>query len=87
MATNFIFLNDGVFEMSISDQQIPSSPFIPEDNKQFYTLAVHPKSGDIYLSDALDYVQASNIYRYDSSGELIHEFKGGIITGGFFFAE
>lgn len=50
-----------------------------------YSMGMDPTNGDIYVSDALDYVQPSRIYRYDKNGQLLHSFTAGIISGNFAF--
>ena len=50
-----------------------------------YSFSVDPLNGDFYLSDALDYVQSSRIYRYNSNGDFIHSFTAGINAGNFCF--
>lgn len=79
------YLNSGVYQMSINDVALPSAPLITEGSKSFYALGVHPVSGEVYVGDAIDYVQKSSVYRYKSNGDLISTFKAGIITGDFKF--
>jgi hypothetical protein len=52
---------------------------------EFYTIAVNPASGDVYVSDVKDFVSKSTIYRYSREGALLDEFSAGIIAGDFFF--
>jgi len=54
--------------------------------QNIYGMNVDPKSGDIYLADALDYNQASRILRYAATGELLDSFDAGVISNGFFFS-
>jgi len=61
-------------------QKITSLPV-----QNVYGLAVDPQTNQLYLSDALDYNQNADIFRYRSNGELINQFKGGLLTNGFFF--
>jgi len=61
--------------MSISDTTLPSTPFINGNGKLFYTLSVDASNGEIYVSDAIDYLQRGSIYRYSASGNLIDQFK------------
>ena len=53
--------------------------------QQFYGLGIDPYNKDIYLSDAIDYVQSGVIYRLDSSGNEIDVFTAGIIPNQFLF--
>lgn len=80
------YLNNGIYKMSINDAALPTAPFIPKGSKNFYGLGVHPTTHDIYASDALDYVQKSNIYVYDvNAGVQKRAFKAGINANGFYF--
>lgn len=83
--TTLYFVNGGIFSMSINSGILPSNPIIPADGRILYTLAVDPNTGELYASDAIDYVQASDIYRYSASGNLMESFKGGTITASFWF--
>lgn len=77
--------NEGIFKMLPSDTNLPSQVFIPSQSWNVYGMNVNPENGDLYISNALDYQQASNIMRYSNSGMLIDQFKAGIITNGFVF--
>ncbi len=63
----------------------PGWPFIHSSATNIYSIGVEPVTGDVYVSDALDFVQQSRIYRYNKSGTLIHSFTAGIISGNFAF--
>ncbi len=75
----------GVYRMSINDLEIPSTAFIPENGRLFYALGVDPKNTDIYVSDAIDYLQAGWVFRYNNCAVLIDSFKTDIIPSGFCF--
>lgn len=77
--------NGGVYKMSITSEALPGVPFIPEDGKLFYALGVDPNDGDIYVSDAIDYLQPGWVYRYAINGSLIDSFKTDIIPASFCF--
>ncbi|MDX2173706.1 MAG: hypothetical protein SFY56_11345 [Bacteroidota bacterium] len=79
------YLNDGVYRMSISSSSLPQTPIIAQGNKNFYGLGINPNDYTIYASDALDYIQKSNIYVYDINGNLKQNFKAGLISNGFYF--
>ncbi len=79
------YLNNGICRLTINNAAL-QVPIIEKGNKNFYALAVNPRNGDVYVSDALDYIQKSNIYSYkSSSGEVRNQFKAGIIAGNFYF--
>jgi hypothetical protein len=46
---------------------------------------VNPFNNEVYVSDAKDFVQRSEVYRYRSDASPVGSFKAGIITGGFYF--
>ena len=79
------YLNQGVFRMSILDISLPNTAIIAENGKNFYGLGIHPTTSEIYVSDAVDYVQKSLILRYSSNGVLKTSFNAGIISGNFVF--
>jgi hypothetical protein len=81
----YYFDNNGVNAISINDTVAPVNPFSPVNGRNLYGLGVDPGNGDLYTSDALDYVQRSEVYRYDKNGNLIQVFTAGVISGNFAF--
>ncbi|HRS53519.1 MAG TPA: YncE family protein [Bacteroidales bacterium] len=79
------FFNDGVCKMSIYSTSLPQNAFINQGNKLFYGLAVEPTTGNIYVSDAIDYVQKGTVFIYSPAGYLLKSFKAGIIPSTFCF--
>ena len=67
-------MNTNVFQMSINDLALPTSAFITKQSQNFYGLGVNPHTGEVLVSDAVDYVQRGVIYRYKSNGNLIGTF-------------
>jgi len=78
------YLNNGVNKLSIYSSSLPSSSIINQNGAVFYGLGISP-TNDIYVSDAVDYVQSGIVYRYDSTASLVHQFSVGIIPQGFWF--
>jgi hypothetical protein len=80
------FLDNGVYQMPVSSAAIPSSPFIPANGHLYYGLGIHPSSGNIFVTDAKDYVQKGAVYQYNQvTGSLMNTFTAGIIPGTFCF--
>ncbi len=77
--------SNGVYKMSVLDDQLPDIYLIPQGNKLFYGLGVDPVTSNLYISDALDYVQSGWIYRFRANGIPIDSFKTDIIPGYFCF--
>lgn len=79
------YLNTHIYKMSIGDTNIPNSSFVSGSGHTFYGLAVNPKNNDIYVSDAIDYIQKSTIMVYSTNGVQQSSFKAGINASGFYF--
>jgi hypothetical protein len=77
--------NGGIYAMQPTDTALPAGPFIISQGWKVYGLNANPSNGDIYISDAVDYQQASHIWRYSQSGANLDHFTAGIITNGFVF--
>ena len=81
---NVFFMNGGygtlnVYKMSVDATEIPDTPFITSNSKVFYGMKVNPQNGDIYLTDAKNYVVNGDLLRYSADGTLIGTFELGII--------
>ena len=77
------WINNDVWAMDVMADRIPVKPFIPYSDTLYYGLTIDPRSGEVYVADAIDYVQAGKIYRYSEQGERLDEFYVGIIPGAF----
>ena len=91
--TALYLMNNDLYRMDITDRHLPLRPWIeaPVDadgrRHKLYGLGVDPKSGDVYVGDAVDYAQAGVVMRYSQGGEKIDEFRVGITPNGFAFTE
>lgn len=77
------WINRAIWKMPIDATVLPQTPFLPDQGTLYYGLTICPISGDVYVADAIDYVQQGKIYRYNSEANLIDEFYVGIIPGAF----
>ena len=53
--------------------------------RTYYGLGVDPVNSDVYVADAVDYMQSGVVYRLNATGEQIDKFTVGIIPNGFCF--
>lgn len=78
---------DGVYKMAVDAPNLPAEPLIPERGTLYYSLTVDPETGDIYVSDAIDYTQSGVVQRYSADGTLIDTFNVGVNPGNFCWRE
>ncbi len=81
------FINRSVWSMPVDATGLPADPVLPYRGTLYYTLGVDPVGGELYVADAVDYMQAGVVYRLTSGGETLDSFRCGIIPGGFCFVE
>ena len=82
----FMLMSDGVYTITnYNGTSFQLLKVVELSDENIYALDVDPVTGDIYFADALDFDQASQIYRYDSTGVFLDQFQGGIITTDFHF--
>ncbi len=79
------YLNKGICQFPIINGALPASPLVNQDSKIYYGLGVNPIDYNIYVSDAIDYVQKSMIEIYSVNGSFKKSFHAGYISNGFVF--
>lgn len=80
---NLYWLESGVQRMSVNADAAPSSAFISSTSYSLYSLTINPDNGDIYVGDAIDYMQSGVVTRYNANGEKVSSFNVGVIPSGF----
>ena len=80
-----VFLKNEVYKMNIYNSSLPNSPFISSQNNNFYSIGIDHSRSEIYVSDALNYIQNGIVFVYDNNGNLKRQFQTGIIPGYFLF--
>jgi DNA-binding beta-propeller fold protein YncE len=82
------FLNRHVYRQSImpgSEPELFVESISGETLTWFYGLDVDPVTSEVYISDAIDFVQCGMVYRYSPAGQPVDTFQAGIIPGSFCF--
>jgi YVTN family beta-propeller protein len=77
------FINRDVWRMPVDAERLPLRPFIGHRETIYYGLGVNPVDSEVYVADAIDYVQPGVVLRHSPGGELLDEFKVGITPGAF----
>ena len=75
----------GIYQMSINDTELPTSPFISTGTKTIYGLNYDNENNELYFSDAVNNTQNGFVFRFKSNGIAIDTFKVGINPNGFCF--
>jgi DNA-binding beta-propeller fold protein YncE len=79
------FLENGVKVMDINLGKLPPTALIADPNGSFYKIAINAANGDIFVTDAVDYVQNGYLLRYKNDGSLLSKDNAGIIPGAMCF--
>ncbi len=77
------YIDKSVWRMPVTAESIPAEPFLEYNGTIYYSLTIDPAGGEVYVADAIDYVQPGRIYRFSVSGELLDTFTVGITPGSF----
>ena len=77
------WLNDDVWMLDLTKEHAQPEVFLPYDGTLYYGLTICPHTGDVYIADAIDYVQQGMVYRYSKERKLVDSFYVGIIPGAF----
>lgn len=77
-------LNGAVYEMSVNASVLPTNALI-NTGSYYYGMNIDPVNNEIYLADAVDFVQKGYGFRYAATGNLIQQFNAQYIPNGFFF--
>jgi len=79
----YYYKSDGVYRLGINGEYQNDGVFISTIG--LYGIEVDPKSGDIFVFDAVDYASAGKVRRYDSSGNEIASVEVGVAPNGAIF--
>jgi len=79
------YMCHGIFRMAVTAQELPVNIFIPQGTALFHAIAVNPVTNNIFVADAVDYVQKGRVYYFSSAGSLLGTINTGIIPADFYF--
>jgi DNA-binding beta-propeller fold protein YncE len=79
--------DNGVYRMSIYDNSLPATAFIPAQPLQyFWGLGIDNDNGDIYVGDPKGFIQKGAVNIYSSTSVIKKQFNVGVGPGHFYFA-
>ena len=82
----YMIYNNEVRRFDIATMSLSETFCItPDASGLFYNMAVEPRTGDIYITDAKNYIMDGTVYRYSSDGVLLASFQAGIIPSAMLF--
>ncbi len=79
------FIARDVWRMPTQAESLPAEPFLPYAGTLYYGLGVDPDTGEVYVADAIDYVQNGVVYRFTDEGLPVDTLRVGVIPGSFCF--
>jgi len=83
------YLNGDVYRYAVdglsSPERLIESPYAGNIAGGFYGLEVDPLNSELYVADAIDFVQKGMVYRFNPEGFAIDTFRTGIAPGAFCF--
>lgn len=75
------YINDALYRYEPNVQTLPGTLFI---DQAFNSLDIR-NNGELWLTSISDFVNPSRVYRYNTSGEMLHEFTVGMGANGVVF--
>lgn len=79
------YISNNIYKIGIDETELQLEPIIYKNSRNFRALGIDPITGEIYVSDAIDFMSEGKVYRYRSNGAAVDTFDVGIIPGSFCF--
>jgi DNA-binding beta-propeller fold protein YncE len=82
----YLFIDNEVRRFDIAASTLSETFRIaaPEGG-MFYNMAVNPQNGELYVTDAKNYLMDGTVYRYSEDGVLLSSFEAGVIPSAMLF--
>lgn len=64
--------------MRVDAEELPSRRSCPIRRPSYYEVAVDPLTSEVYVADAIDYVQHGVVYRFTARGAAVDTIRVGI---------
>lgn len=77
----YYFHKGDLHRCSINAPEADDAFCIPAEGRLLYKIAVNPNNGELYVTDAKNYLVNGAVYRYSADGLLLDSFDAGICPG------
>jgi DNA-binding beta-propeller fold protein YncE len=82
----YLFFNNEVRRFDIATSTLSETFRIAAaEGGMFYNMAVNPQNGELYVTDAKNYLMDGTVYRYSEDGVLLSSFEAGVIPSAMLF--
>ncbi len=76
-----LYLAGDLYALPIQASDLPDEPFIQAEAGSFYGIGVDVNTGEIYLTDPIDFVQRGEVLRFTANGSPVDTFRAGVGPG------
>ena len=83
--TMLYWINKHIFKHQVNDAVFNQEIFLPSVQNNFWALSYDSLKKEIYVGDAINYMQRRSVSRYSENTEIRGTFKAGIICSDFYF--
>ncbi len=79
------YMCNGIYRMPVSSYSLPATAFIDQGSHLFHAIGIDPVNNNLFVADAIDYVQKGKVYYYSPAGNLLGTINTGVIPTAFYF--
>ena len=82
----YMFIDNEVRRFDIAASTLSETfRIVAPEGGMFYNMAVNPQNGELYVTDAKNYLMDGTVYRYSEDGVLLSSFEAGVIPSAMLF--
>ena len=74
----YLLAGGNIYRMDISADAMPTVPWITANGRNFHNLIADPATGDLFVTDAVDYTQSGKVYVFNNGGQITATYAAGI---------
>lgn len=82
---SILFISNDIYKMSVDATSLPTEPFIPKKRRTYRAIAVDPRTYEVYVTDATDFINSGYLFRFTPNGDVVDSVKVGVTPTGISF--